>query len=54
MKALMFVSCVFIVIKHTKFSGVNPRIEKRCYENGVLKLVTSSPTHKENWSIILK
>jgi hypothetical protein len=53
-KALMDICWAFIVIKHTKFSRIDPTIEKKCYENGVLKLATSSPTHNENWSIILK
>ena len=54
MKALMFVSWVLDVIKLTKFYSIGPTIEKECYENGVSKLATSSPTYKENWSIILK
>jgi hypothetical protein len=54
LKALMFVSWVLDVIKLTKFYSIGPTIEKECYENGVSKLATSSPTYKENWSIILK
>ena len=54
LKALMGICWAFIVIKHTKFSRIDPTIEKKCYENGVLKLATSSPIPKEYCSIILK
>jgi len=51
LKALIGISWVFIVMKLTKYSIF---IEKEYYENDVLKLATSTPTYKENWSIILK
>jgi hypothetical protein len=54
LKALIFVSWVLNVIKLTELYSISPTIQKKCYKNGVLELATSSPTHKENWSIILK
>jgi len=53
-KALMGISWVLIVIKLTEIYSIGPTIEKEYYKNCVSKLATSSPTHKENWSIILK
>jgi hypothetical protein len=50
----MGICWVLIVIKLTELYSIGPTIEKKCYENDVLKLATSTPTYKENWSIILK